>query len=70
MLQKIEYGEQIIVATFFERNFKWFVTEREFWFLDYRQWAQAFLKAGYITGKRQINIVYFQGDIHFVLYEK
>ncbi|MCP4107615.1 MAG: hypothetical protein GY749_19075, partial [Desulfobacteraceae bacterium] len=22
------------------------------------------------TGKRQINIVYFQGDIYFVLYEK
>lgn len=47
MIETIRYSEEVVVATILRGVFRWFVTEKELWFLDYRRWKDAFICAGY-----------------------
>ena len=44
---QIEYGETIIVAVVFHNKWSWYVTEKEYWFLDLTKLEKAFLIKGY-----------------------
>lgn len=47
MKVKIEYGENIIVAVVFRDNWRWYVTEKEYWFLDLVKLEHAYWAKGY-----------------------
>ncbi|MEW4370448.1 hypothetical protein [Paenibacillus kandeliae] len=42
-----EYAQHIIVAVRYRQTFYWFVTEKDWWYLDWVQLEQAYLKQGY-----------------------
>ena len=42
-----EYAQNIIVGVTFRNAFAWYVTEREYWYLDYTKYNHALLAAGY-----------------------
>ena len=44
---QIEYGETIIVAVVLHNKWSWYVTEKEYWFLDLTKLEKAFLIKGY-----------------------
>lgn len=41
------YAQNIIVGVVFESTFAWYVTEKEFWYLDYIKYDQALSAAGF-----------------------
>lgn len=41
MLEPI-YAENVIVGVIHKKQFQWYVTDRELWYLDYVKFAQAF----------------------------
>lgn len=43
----IEYGEDIIVGVIFNNEWKWFVTEKDVWYLDLPKLETAFLEKGH-----------------------
>lgn len=43
----IEYGENIIIAVIFKKNWSWYVTEKDYWFLDLVKLENAYLNKGY-----------------------
>ncbi|AWB43490.1 hypothetical protein DCC85_04140 [Paenibacillus sp. CAA11] len=47
MKVNISYAENIIVAVRFKDRWCWYVTEKEYWFMDLIQWENAFLDKGY-----------------------
>lgn len=47
MTVNIEYGENIIVAVIFRNNWHWYVTEKDYWFLDLIKLENAYLNKGY-----------------------
>lgn len=44
---QVEYGENIIVAVVFRNKWSWYVTEKDYWFLDLIKLEKAFLNKGY-----------------------
>lgn len=44
---QVEYGENIIVAVVFRNKWSWYVTEKDYWFLDLIKLEKAFLIKGY-----------------------
>lgn len=47
MKVNIEYGENIIVAVVFRNNWSWYITEKDYWFLDLIKLEDAYLNKGY-----------------------
>jgi len=47
MSTSIKYGENIIVAVRLEGSWRWYVTEKEYWFMDLPRFSQAFANKGY-----------------------
>jgi hypothetical protein len=45
MLEPI-YAENVIVGVIHKKQFQWYVTDRELWYLDYVKFAQAFENEG------------------------
>ncbi len=45
MLEPI-YAENVIVGVIHKKQFQWYVTDRELWYLDYVKFAQAFESEG------------------------
>ncbi|MEH7581933.1 hypothetical protein V7170_08635, partial [Priestia megaterium] len=45
MLEPI-YAENVIVGVVHKKQFQWYVTDRELWYLDYVKLAQAFENEG------------------------
>ncbi|QTL47245.1 hypothetical protein [Priestia aryabhattai] len=45
MLEPI-YAENVIVGVIHKKQFQWYVTDRELWYLDYVKFAQAFENQG------------------------
>jgi hypothetical protein len=43
----IKYGENIIVAVIYNHTWSWYVTEKEYWYLDLTRLEQAYLDKGY-----------------------
>jgi len=41
-----EYSQQIIVGVVFHTTFSWYVTERDYWYLDYTKYDRALLAIG------------------------
>ncbi|MDT0145800.1 hypothetical protein Q9R38_04745 [Priestia aryabhattai] len=46
MLEPI-YAENVIVGVIHKKQFQWYVTDRDLWYLDYVKFAQAFENEGY-----------------------
>lgn len=44
---RLEYGENILVAVIFRDKWSWYITEKEYWFLDLVKLEQAYLAKGY-----------------------
>ena len=42
MLLNVEYCENIVAGVIFEGGWRWYVTYRDDWFLDWVKWGQAF----------------------------
>jgi hypothetical protein len=42
-----EYAQNIIVDVLFHSEWRWYVTDRDWWFLDHMKWRDAFTKRGY-----------------------
>ena len=42
-----KYAENIIVGTICDHNFSWYVTEKDFWFLDLYALKEAYRRKGY-----------------------
>lgn len=42
-----EYAQHIIVAVRYHQAFHWFVTEKDWWYLDWVQLEQAYVEQGY-----------------------
>lgn len=38
----IEYGVTIIVGVVFQSQWKWYVSDTAYWFLDYVKWREAY----------------------------
>ncbi len=47
MFPEPEYAQNIVVGVLFRHVFAWYVTEREYWYLDYTKYHRALLAAGY-----------------------
>lgn len=47
MKLNIEYGQTIIVAVVFKNKWSWYVTEKDYWFLDLIKLENAYLDKGY-----------------------
>ncbi|WP_025682328.1 hypothetical protein [Paenibacillus maysiensis] len=47
MKVNIEYGENIIVAVILNNEWTWYVTEKEYWYLDLIKLENAYLDKGY-----------------------
>lgn len=47
MFPEPEYAQQIVVGVMFHGTFAWYVTRKEYWYLDYPKYDRAFLAAGY-----------------------
>jgi hypothetical protein len=47
MLIKPTYAENIIVGVIYDKVFRWYVTEKELWFLDYNKLEKAYLEKGF-----------------------
>ncbi|MFD1886773.1 hypothetical protein [Paenibacillus wenxiniae] len=43
----IQYGENIIVAVIYNGTWSWYVTDKEYWYLDLTKLEQAYLDKGY-----------------------
>jgi hypothetical protein len=42
-----EYAQSIIVGIIMRKTFAWYITEKEYWYLDITKYERALLKAGY-----------------------
>jgi hypothetical protein len=42
-----EYAQTIVVGVVFRHAFAWYVTDREYWYLDYPKYKRALLASGY-----------------------
>ncbi len=42
IIDKLEYDNYIIVLVKFKKEFNWYVSEREFWILNYKKYAHSF----------------------------
>lgn len=47
MLPEPEYAQNIIVGVLWRTTFTWYVTMKEYWYLDYTKYDRAFIAAGY-----------------------
>lgn len=47
MLIKPIYAENIIVGIVYNNEFRWYVTEKDLWFLDYNKLEKAYLDKGF-----------------------
>lgn len=47
MFPEPEYAQNIVVGVLFRHIFAWYVTERDYWYLDYTKYHRALLAAGY-----------------------
>lgn len=47
MFPEPEYAQNIVVGVLFRHAFAWYVTERDYWYLDYTKYHRALLAAGY-----------------------
>ncbi|ANF97581.1 hypothetical protein [Paenibacillus bovis] len=47
MKLNVEYAENIIIAVKFKGEFTWFVTEKDYWYLDLVKWENAFIDKGH-----------------------
>ncbi len=43
----IQYGENIIVAVIYNQTWSWYVTDKEYWYLDLTKLEQAYVDKGY-----------------------
>ena len=43
----LEYAVDIIVGVIFQSQWSWYVSEKEFWFMDLSKFRQAFINRGY-----------------------
>src|SRR5579863_10116287 len=41
-----EYAQNVVVGVVFRTTFSWYVTEREYWYLDFTKYERAFLAIG------------------------
>jgi len=48
MKLNVQYGENIIVGVKFKEEFDWFVTEKDYWYLDLIKLENSFLNKGYM----------------------
>ncbi len=46
MFPEPEYAQDIIVGVLFRNTFAWYITEKEYWYLDYTKYDRALLAAG------------------------
>jgi hypothetical protein len=47
MFPEPEYAQDIIVGVLFRTTFAWYITEKEYWYLDYTKYDRALLAAGF-----------------------
>jgi hypothetical protein len=47
MKLKIEYGVDIIVGTLFQKQWRWYVTDKEIWILDQNKLKEEFIQLGH-----------------------
>lgn len=42
-----EYAQDIIVGILFHNTFAWYITDKEYWYLDYAKYDRALLESGF-----------------------
>lgn len=47
MFSEPEYAQNVIVGVTFQHMFTWYVTEKDYWYLDYTKYDRALLASGY-----------------------
>lgn len=47
MIPEPEYAQKMIVGVILHKTFAWYVTEKEYWYLDYPKFDRALLTSGY-----------------------
>lgn len=47
MVSEPEYAQNIVVGVRFHDNFAWYITEKEYWYLDYTKYNRALLAGGH-----------------------
>lgn len=47
MFPEPEYAQNVIVGIIFQNMFAWYVTEKDYWYLDFTRYDRALLAAGY-----------------------
>lgn len=48
MLNKPKYAETIIALVKYKKSYKWFVTDKEIWFLDLKKLISSYLEKGFV----------------------
>ena len=52
---KIDLNEQFIVYVVFNGVGRWYISDKEIWYLDYNKWIGAYQKAGYEINKEHLD---------------
>lgn len=47
MVSEPEYAQNIVVGVLFQTVFSWYISEKEYWYLDYTKYNRALLAAGH-----------------------
>lgn len=47
MFSEPEYAQDIIAGVIFRDTFAWYITKKDYWYLDYTKYDQALLASGY-----------------------
>ena len=66
MIPEPNYGQNIVVGVLFQNVFSWYITEKEYWYLDYTKYDRALLAAGY-TGLTTDD---YAGRFHIIILDE
>ena len=44
---EFEYAQNIIISIIFRNTFAWYITDKEYWYLDYTKYDRALLESGF-----------------------
>lgn len=52
---KIDLNEQFVVYVLFNGIGRWYISDKEIWYLDYNKWIDAYQKAGYEVNREYLD---------------
>lgn len=54
-MREIDLNEQFIVYVIFNGSGKWYISDKDIWYLDYNKWIDAYRKVGYEINREYLD---------------